>query len=250
MTYRGFRNYSLVFALALTALFPLIANAGLAEDGWEIVKQKNGIVVSEKEVEGRSLPMFRGVTIINESIFDILAVLQDTPRNVDWMHNCSEARRVEKLNEWDVVIYNRTASPWPVSDRDVVIVSHFEIIPSEKKVLVDLKSSSHKDEPIVDGVVRMPRLEGHYEFTVLGDKVTKVDFKINANPGGWIPKWVAALVSRDIPYKTLSNLRKQVEKTRGAPEYKAFIAKAKAKEAEIRQAVNVRAVDGVAAAVK
>jgi len=228
MTYRRFRMRSLVLALALTTFFPLFAGAKSSSDGWKIVKQKSGIVVSEKSVEGRSLPIFRGVTVINESIFDILAVLQDTPRNVEWMHNCSEARRIEQLNEWDVVLYNRTASPWPVNDRDAVIMSHFKIIPAEKKVHIHLKSTTHKAQPAVEGVVRMPHLDGHYEFTILGDKVTKVDFKINADPGGWIPKWVAKLVSRDIPYKTLSNLRKQVKKTRGAPEYKAFIVKAKA----------------------
>ena len=100
----------------------------------------------------------------------------------------------------------------------------------------------------MDGVVRMPHLDEQYEFTVLGDKVTKVDFKINADPGGWIPKWVAKLVSRDIPYKTLRNLRQQVKKTRGTAEYKPFIAKAKATEATIRIAEEARAVQGAVAA--
>ena len=127
-------------------------------------------------------------------------------------------------------------------------MSQFQIIPSEKKVHIHLKSTTHKNQPVVDGVVRMPHLDGHYEFTVLGDKVTKVDFKINADPGGWIPKWVAKLVSRDIPYKTLRNLRNQVKKTRGAPEYKAFIAKAKATEATIRIAEEARVAQGAVAA--
>ncbi len=225
---------------------PGLANSSAGEE-WTVVKEKAGIVVSEKEVDGRNLPMFRGVTVIEESIFDILAVMQDTSRNVEWMHNCEEARRIEQLNEWEVFIYTRTGAPWPVSDRDVVIHTYFQIVPAEKKVLIDLKAASHQAQPLVDGVVRMPRLDGHYEFTMLSAKSTKVDFKVNAEPGGLLPRWVARMVSRDIPYKTLDNLRAQVKKTRGAQEYKSFIAKAKLKVNQIKTAEDPNSVEGVVA---
>ncbi len=223
----GIRIYSWVLAFALTTSLSLTANGKPAGDSWNVIKQKSGIVVSEQKVEGRSFPIFRGVAIINASIFDILAVVQDTPRNAEWMHNCMESRQLERLNEWDMVLYNRTDAPWPVDDRDAIIKSKFEVFPETREIHVHVESTTHQAQGLIDGVVRMPNLYGHYIFKVLGENVTKVDMKINADPGGWIPKWVASLVSRDIPYKTLVNLRKQVKKTRGAPEYRAFIKKAK-----------------------
>ena len=68
---------------------------------------------------------------------------------------------------------------------------------------------------------------GAFELESLDDKRTRVEFTILADPGGSLPKWVASMVSRYIPFYTLRNLQRQVEKTRGKEEYRPFILRAK-----------------------
>ena len=69
----------------------------------------------------------------------------------------------------------------------------------------------------------MPNLKGHYFFTILSPTRTKIEYKVDANPGGWLPDWLIASTSKDIPLRTIVNLRKQVKKTRGT--YTKFHAK-------------------------
>ena len=91
----------------------------------------------------------------------------------------------------------------------------------------------------------MPELSGHYEFTILSDASTRIDFKINADAGGWLPSWVTKMITRDIPFNTLNNLRTQVKRTKGRARYRPFVKRAKAKVSEIQNAADPSKIDGV-----
>ena len=51
----------------------------------------------------------------------------------------------------------------------------------------------------------------------------EIEYQIDADPGGLIPAWLAKMASRDIPLKTLVNLRNRVKKTAQAGTYKKYI---------------------------
>jgi hypothetical protein len=95
--------------------------------GWEELLREDGVVVSGREVEGRSLPTFRGQGVVEGHLLEVLAVLSDTPRNAEWMHQCQESRMLKQISEFERIIYNRTTAPWPVADRDVVLRSRAEV---------------------------------------------------------------------------------------------------------------------------
>lgn len=135
----------IAFLLAVGAATPAFAS------DWEMIAKENGVIVKQKEVEGRDLPIFQGTTLINANVVDILAVMNDTASNTAWMHNCAEARQLQKVDEYNRVVYNRTDAPWPVDDRDVVVKS---------KVTINFKSIASPLQGPVDGVVRMNRLSG------------------------------------------------------------------------------------------
>ena len=69
----------------------------------------------------------------------------------------------------------------------------------------------------------MPRLNGHYIFSEASKGKTKIEYQIDADPGGLLPAWLAKMASRDIPLKTLVNLRNRVKKTAQAGTYKKYI---------------------------
>ena len=77
--------------------------------------------------------------------------------------------------------------------------------------------------PPISNAVRMPRLNGHYIFSEAGKGKTQIEYQIDADPGGLIPGWLATMASRDIPLRTLVNLRTRVKKTAKEGTYKAYI---------------------------
>ncbi|PCH50201.1 MAG: hypothetical protein COC22_05960, partial [Flavobacteriaceae bacterium] len=64
---------------------------------------------------------------------------------------------------------------------------------------------------VARGVVRMVRLKGSYLLTPSPNGGTDVVYSLDSNPGGKIPGWLVKQASKDLPYKTLKNLRERVE---------------------------------------
>ena len=210
-------------SLALTS-FALTWSLGAEAAQWEFLKQKEGIVVSARESKLGNLPVFRGVGQIRATIPEILAVMQDAPGAVNWMHKCLENRPLEIQNVYDRIVYNRTDSPWPVWDRDVVVQTRGRIDLARKRIVIEMNSIQDPRQPEVEGVVRIPRLAGHYVLRYITETLTEVEYQIDADPGGSLPAWLAELASRDLPYHTIRNLRNRVVQSIQNAEYGAEIA--------------------------
>ena len=201
----------------------VISEPVFAKGEWEEIRNEQGVRVYQKEVPGRDLPVFKGVGIIKENIFDVLAVLYDVPRRTEWVHKCIDSKILKEFGELERMVYNRTDAPWPINDRDVIVRTYVKIDRPNMRLKVDFKSTNSKDMPKVDGVVRMNRLTGFYEIQAINEKKTRVTYLVDADPGGWLPNWVIKIASKDIPMKTVANLRKQVAKTKARGMYKTFL---------------------------
>ena len=229
MTYRSLsiglltKNQSIVGVISFLLLAFVAAPTASAAQ-WEFLKQKEGIVVSARESKLGNLPVFRGVGQIRASIPEVLAVMQDAPGAKNWMHKCLENRPIEIQNVYDRIVYNRTDSPWPVWDRDVVVQTRGRIDIARKRILIEMKSISDPRQPEVEGVVRIPRLAGHYILRYVTENLTEIEYQIDADPGGSLPSWLAELASRDLPYHTIRNLRNRVLQAMENAEYGEQIA--------------------------
>ena len=189
---------------------------------WQHLATEEGIEVSQREAPDRALPVFRGTGVVEAGIYEILAVIADNARHVEWMHNCIEARVLRRESETVTYAYNRTDAPWPVKDRDVIVRSERKIIVPGQEARVTFKSVPGDD--LMDpkrGTVRMRNLDGHYKLKVLAPNRTHVEYQVDADPGGRIPAMLVKRTSKDLPLQTLKNLRKQVAETRG--DYEEFL---------------------------
>ncbi len=138
----------------------------------------------------------------------VAAWITATHTYTDWMHNCEEARLLRE--EGDVRVgYNRIGSPWPVSDRDVVLRStraDFE----NGGIRIEFRSTTEENVPLPRGVIRMPRLVGSYDLRPV-EGGTRVIYTVDSDPGGSLPTWLVKQAGKDLPYNTLNNLRERVE---------------------------------------
>lgn len=190
--------------------------AAVESDGkWHHEFTEDGVAVSMMTEEGRSLPAFRGVTTVDGGLFEVLGMLDDAKKATDWMANCMENKVLKQVNEFDRIIYNRTDAPWPVSDRDVVIFVGVTADLDKREVNIKFTQITNAGPGPIDGVVRMPRLKGHYKLQYIDEKRTKVTYQIDADSGGSLPDWLIARATRNLPVQTLNGMRKQLKKTMG-----------------------------------
>lgn len=203
-----------------TALYVVLSSwVGLAladgeADGWRTLYREEGIVVSTREEPGVDLPGMRGEARLSVGVRQLLAVILDQRRSTEWAQGADETRVLRASSDGSQFIYARSRQPWPVRDRDLIMLRKVEVLEPAKAYRVQLVCVP--DElPALEDVVRVRRCETSFTLRALDATHTHIDYRVQADPGGKIPSWIVRRASRSIPLDTLRALAKQVELTRG-----------------------------------
>lgn len=205
------RALACVLILGTSALAQ--ADEGKGKRGpWEVMREENGITAKRRVVEGSPLHEFEGSGVVEAPLSRVLAVIRDADRRAEWMADCAESRSLAEMPNTNQIAYNRTKTPWPTADRDVVTQGKIEFDVAKREVLLPFSEVDHPDAPPVNGVVRMPFLRGHWRLVPRGENATLVEYRVHANPGGALPGFVVNWVSQQLPYNTIKNLQEQVRK--------------------------------------
>ncbi len=197
----AFRTLILSTALVVTLITPASAER-------RVVRVEDGITVEEEVEPGRALPILTGTTTMSASVERIAAWIGAVHTYTDWQHNCEEAR-VLPQPDGSRLTYNRIASPWPVSDRDVVLRSTRTNL-ADGSIHIEFQSTEDADLAVPRGVIRMPRLFGSYELTPV-EGGAHVVYTVDSDPGGSLPDWLVRRASKDLPYFTLKKLQERAE---------------------------------------
>ncbi|MCO4764420.1 MAG: hypothetical protein KC502_23110, partial [Myxococcales bacterium] len=208
--------------VALTGLLALAPAGVLANPvPWTLVGTTDGVLVHTRKLPGVPVPQMRGQVTIKASLYDVFAVLEDTPRHIEWMAKTSGSRLVQPLGKYNRVVWTRKKTPWPSQDRDAVLRVAVTVQP--KRIFSRFAVTKSAKAPKLSGVTRMPALDGSFELISKGPQTTVVKYVLLANMGGWIPDWLSRLIARKLPLRDLQGLRRQTLKMRG--KYEAFLNK-------------------------
>ena len=199
--------YSVILSLLVT--MPAVATA--ASD-WKLAIQKDGIEISTRPVKGSDLDEFMGTADIDASIDVVYAVIKDIPAATQWMADCKESREIRKIDANTSVQLNVTKAPWPVWDREALCIVYEKKDEKTGKITFDFHQTNDPSVPVGKGNVRMPEISGQWVLIPINRDLTKVIYTAKSNPGGSIPKAIANLKSKEIPYNTLLGLRMMVKK--------------------------------------
>jgi hypothetical protein len=180
----------------------LIILSPFSDSDWELKKEKSGIEVYIRSVEGSSFAEFKGiVTIQNSSLSEVLSVILDV-KNYDKLFPDTENPRILKHKI-------EVKAPWPVKARDAIYEQNAIVDNDGKHALVTLK-------PLPDfageskGFVRIQKGTGFWELTEDANHNVKVIYQFHGEPGGEVPAWLANSFVVTHPLKTLENLTRKV----------------------------------------
>ena len=207
--------------IALLAVGIALALPARAAD-WQVIAERDGIVVSRKSVAGRGFPQLRAVGEVPGTPYEILAVLLDVPAHTKWLPDCVESRTLRHLDAWHHVIYTRTDAPWPVSDREAVIENEVIFLEPPSRLKVTFMALPAPEVARARGTVRMKAVSGYYLIAAIDDRRSLVQYELDADPAGALPAWLVSFQSTRNPMQTLSGLRARLQATRG--QYRAQIA--------------------------
>lgn len=193
------------------ALFAVLILAGhaAASEAWELDRDKEGIKVYTREVEGSRYREFKGVTEMQTSLASAVGLLDDTSACQDWLHLCEESRVLDQKNWSERYIYQISDLPFPASTRDAIF--HATITQSaDREVLIEL--SSRPDYIPETDHVRIHDSHGAYLLQVIDDYTIRMTWTMYINPAGSLPAFLVNRLLTDIPFKSLLKFRDLVSR--------------------------------------
>jgi hypothetical protein len=218
-----------IFGALLTLTPPLISAHGPSRlsapftasahaQGWEVLRQEEGVVVSMRAEPGRELPSFKGVGRVKSNMYHLLAILSDGTRRREWMTRSGVTRVLKRVSDSEGISYQQTLAPWPVSDRDVVMHTRIYRREAPLEIVATFDGEVWKEK--IAGVdrgdfIEMSYLKGYWRLVYISDQETDVTYMVNTHPGGSLPDWLIRRITRDLPFYTITGMRDQAKKTAG-----------------------------------
>lgn len=176
------------------------------EAGWVLRKTEAGIRVYTRPDLGSPLDEFKGIVELKSKLSSLVALVRDSDRTKDWIYRSGGTQVLETISSYEQTLRSITLSPWPVSDRDVILKASYHQNPKTLAITIELRSVDHV-APKQPGYVRMLHLKGKWVFTPLTNGMVQVIYQVRVNPGGSIPGWLAGSSSVDTPFVTLKKMR-------------------------------------------
>lgn len=184
---------------------------------WEEVYTAEGVTVSRMDTEGTPLVAFKGETVYDVPVEDVLGVLLDNDHRVEWVDRLYTNHIVEAESPYDYILYQAFDLPAMFADRDYVYHGVASRDAGTGVVTLRMQSVEHPKAPATVGV-RAELLNSRYILTPLENNTkTRVEVEIQTDPKGWMPAWLTNMVQKDWPLETLNGIRGQFAKAHHKP---------------------------------
>jgi hypothetical protein len=189
---------------------------------WVLKKYGNGVAVYNREVPGNTIKELKAVTQLKTTLSSIITLLEDRETYPEWVYKCGKSYQVKKISESDGIYYQNVLAPWPVDNRDFVVLVK---VTQDRKTKVVSQTSKVIEGilPEVSGTVRVTEFNALWTLTPLENGMVNCEYQLLVNPGGSLPAWLINLAAIDGPYETTLNLRTWVFKDKYQKSHLSFI---------------------------
>jgi hypothetical protein len=209
---------ALVFGFAgLLGPFSALADSASAQavsDGWRVVGQDKGVLISTRQLPGQSHPTFRGQATISGPVLHVLAVVLDSPNAINWVKGANEISVLDEGDGRNQLLDMLTDLPWPIRDRDTIMRRTVDVLTPASAFLVRYRCAPG-ERAERSGKIRVRHCDSHFALRAVEPNKTYVDYQVQLDPGGGLPAWSIHWMEKRIAVDTLSRLAEQIERTAG-----------------------------------
>ena len=203
------RKYPQIAIVILMALFQTMVYG--QEQSWRCVRDTKGVAVFSKKSTTTGIRIIKIDTKIKTSLSSLVAIIKDPANHKDWVCLNKYASFLQVDNPFHWVYYAQTDSPWPVVDRDLVVEGHLRQNPKTLEIEIDAEALPDFIPP-KQGYIRIPYSKSKWILTPEPGGWVHVQFMVEINVGGSIPKWLSNLTAAKGPYESIIAFRNQLKK--------------------------------------
>jgi len=166
-----------------------------------LVKEDLGVKICKTTMEGKDY--MRGETVIkNHSLLEFVEFLKQWNRRKEWDPLLEEQHLVKQLGEHSFLLHLVFQAPWPVTQRDIVVVgSRKEYLDESDTVIIAAASVVDDAVPVNPSRVRAETISGYIvrPLTKRDEPGIHIICIIWADFKGWLPGWVSSMVGIEAP---------------------------------------------------
>lgn len=178
------------------------------QNGWKLEKEKSNIKIYTRNAEGSKIKEFKSVTVIAADMEFLEKLIDNVSNYPAWQANIATAKILKQVNNTTRYIYYTTTVPWPVTNRDVVLLS-VKFVDVDGTITYNLTGEPDYIKEKAD-FIRIKNIKSMCRIKPLGNKKIEITFESFGDPRGYIPDSLINMFMIDSPFNTLVNLKKIV----------------------------------------
>jgi len=214
------------FSALAVALMSSITWSG--EDGWQLEKEKDGIQIYSRAVDGWEIHEVRGVARIDARLSSVVAAINDVAAIHELTDIVAHSEIRQRASDSRYQIYSTMKMPWPVSNRDILNQREIKQDPTTRVVTITDTAIQDPNPPKPD-YVRIVKSRQQWTLTPIAEGGVQVETRLLSDPAGPMPSSLINSMSVNTPLKTLSKLKELVQRPAYAQATLPFIKEAPAK---------------------
>lgn len=179
------------------------------DEGWSLKKDEYGI-----KVFTRKTAQFRFVEIkvecqLEGRLSQLVAVLLDANNHYRWVYKTIKSSLLKPADSSGIYFYNEIESPWPLSNRDLVV--HMTVHQDAATRVLTVEGGNVDNYlPISNNKVRVKYSRVLWKVTPVSKTGFKVDYRIQIDPGGSVPAWLVNMSISKGPFESFLKLKEEI----------------------------------------
>ncbi len=190
-----------------------------ASSDWKEAKDKKGIKVFTRSVEGVKLNEFKAECIVDAPVEVVYELIRDVGRYPEWFGFCLGYEELEIIDENNIISYWAIDIPFPFKDRDGVVQLTFRSNWATGEVSSVIKSLNEQDvaqydiKELTKGKrrVRLQWVKVKIAAMRVTPDKTKVIYQGHGDLGLSLPNWVMNFLAKSQPYGGMIEIREEVQ---------------------------------------
>ncbi|EGG98959.1 hypothetical protein imdm_1685 [gamma proteobacterium IMCC2047] len=189
-----------------------LALTASADSNWQLRKDKEGIQVYTRSIEGSPYDAVKAITRVeNLSLTSLVALLDDVEACDDWADRCVESTVFKRVSDTEAYVYTHNDLPFPVKDRDVLTHVVWTQNPDTREVVMSSRATTGLMDK-VKGRLRLTDATTRWRFRPLPSGKIEVSNESHINPGSSLPGWVTNMLLIETPYETIKSFVAEARK--------------------------------------
>ena len=198
-----------IIAVILGAFFLGIFSAN-AQGQWQLRKEQSGIRIFMRSNAHSSFNEIKVEMTIQSKLSSLVALLLDVPNHTHWVYNVKTSYVLKKMAENELYFYEVIDSPFPASDRDLIV--HLKISQDSATKIMTVSAINIPDYlPPKKNIVRVPVSKETWRVVPAGANYLRIEYYLEIDPGGSIPAWLINNFAEKGPYESFRHLQEQVD---------------------------------------